>query len=219
MDPPKAPGEGLADQPLQHPAEPSSPHKPPQLWARHVPICIPTAHPTRSSSSQISMTLTWQESCKQLVMLVIVRVVCSGIKCHAAICVWICHDSHPIIISDTLWTSRAVPNDGYLQASGHHSRESGKRAGFTGVFRVKQAGQQHPPPIAAADLTSQPPEMCPAPEFLWNFLQFPHWPASTGPDCGMPASVRKAKPGALCNLQGPRRKNKRMHNPPASVSR
>lgn len=212
MDPPKVPGEGLAD----HPAEHLSPHKPPQLWARHVPICISTAHPAGSSSSQISMTLTSQGSCKQLVMLVIVRVVCSEIKCHGAICVRICHDFHSCnyfrhAVNQQCNVQSQIMNISKPLVIAPERVE--RELVLQGCSVCVAAGQQHPPPGATADPTPQlPSSRIP--------LEFPPI-SSTGPDCEMPvaASVMKAKPGALCNLGSPRRKNKRMHNPPASVSR
>lgn len=177
-------------------------------------ICGSSLHFNSPSSSQIPMTLTSQEFCKQLVMLVIVRVVCSEIKCHGAICVWICHSFHsPDYFRHTVIQQSQMMN---TSKPGHHSRETGEFIFcLTWVFHVPGWWAAAP---GWCHLTNPHPT-CPAPEFLWNFLQF--HTASTGPDCGMPvaASVMKAKPGALCNLQSPRRKNKRMHNPPASVSR
>lgn len=188
------------------------------------PLCISTAYPTRSSSSQISMTLTPQEFCKQLVMLVIVRVVCSEIKCHGAICVWICHNFHSHNYFRHTVNQQCNMQSQMINTSkpGHYSRETEKRAHFTWVFYVHGWWEAAPTihHYGWSHLTT--PLQCPQLQPYQGSI--PHsiaGPASAGPDCGMPvaASVMKVKPGALCNLQSPRRKNKHMHNPPASVSR
>lgn len=193
-------------------------HTNPLSCGKTRPLWISTAHPTRSCSSQISMTLTSQESCKQLVMLVIVRAACSEIKCHGAICVWICHDFQRQNHFRHAVSSKATCNPKWwtpprLDITAHRL-----------ILLLHVCGWWAAAPNTQLIPPHNLPSMCIAPEFLWNFLwnflQF-HTAASTGPDCGMPvaASVMKAKPGALCNLQSPRRKNKCMHNPPASVSR